>query len=352
MVLPVVPSASPYIDAFHHSIKETPANHANWGPKENQSNSHRAQWPTASVPWIQVGLFSFRISNKFLGISTYCQIKRLRVRETRSGVKAARTIFCCCKEWERLSTGHFTQGGERRCERRWKSDFADSRSKWSFHWRIAFQSSFLSGAAGGILFVLKGGFPQIGIFVKRLISSNNLKPETVDSALPLEQVNFPQWTRHFPQCTRHSLRFHKLDLQCEQDGTPCGWISLENHLRDHQVENASPCYLIENSRFPLNWKDHKLVESITTKFNNQLVHDPESPVMCYALRDPVSVGTFPSPQEGRSRGKAKVVKVKSKCFDACLVIDGSLSYKFNDGTKAIIELLDEDALRTVQLCSL
>ena len=74
--------------------------------------------------------------------------------------------------------------------------------------------------------------------------------------------------------------------------------------------------------------------------------------MCYALRDPVSVGTFPSPQEGRSRGKAKVVKVKSKCFDACLVIDGSLSYKFNDGTKAIIELLDEDALRTVQLCSL
>ena len=105
-------------------------------------------------------------------------------------------------------------------------------------------------------------------------------------------------------------------------------------------------------RFPLNWKDHKLVESITTKFNNQLVHDPESPVMVYSLRDPVSVGTFPSPQEGRSRGKAKVVKVKSKCFDACLVIDGSLSYKFNDGTKAIIELLDEDALRTVQLCSL
>ena len=44
--------------------------------------------------------------------------------------------------------------------------------------------------------------------------------------------------------------------------------------------------------------------------------------------------------------------MKSKCFDASLVIDGSLSYKFNDGTKAVIELLDEDALRTVQLCSL
>ena len=43
------------------------------------------------------------------------------------------------------------------------------------------------------------------------------------------------------------------------------------------------------------------------------------------------------------------IAVKSRCFDACLVVDGSLSYKFNDGTKAIIEILEEDALRTVQL---
>lgn len=108
----------------------------------------------------------------------------------------------------------------------------------------------------------------------------------------------------------------------------------------------------ETTRFPLNWKDHTLVESITNKFNNQLVHDPESPVMVFALRDPVSVGTFPIAGESRSRGKAKLIRVKSKCFDACLVIDGSLSYNFNDGTRAIIELLDEDALRTVQLCAL
>ena len=41
------------------------------------------------------------------------------------------------------------------------------------------------------------------------------------------------------------------------------------------------------------------------------VHDPESPVMGYALRDPVSVGTFPSPAESRSRGKAKVGVITS-----------------------------------------
>jgi len=139
---------------------------------------------------------------------------------------------------------------------------------------------------------------------------------------------------------------------CIATGTgSTSWIFNVNKMAHHAVESLLKI-TFETTRFPLNWKDHKLVESITTKFNNQLVHDPESPVMCYSLRDPVSVGTFPSPQEGRSRGKAKVVRVKSKCFDACLVIDGSLSYKFNDGTKAIIELLDEDALRTVQLCSL
>ncbi len=38
----------------------------------------------------------------------------------------------------------------------------------------------------------------------------------------------------------------------------------------------------------------------------------------------------------------------TRCFDACLVIDGSLSFKFNDGTRAIIEILDEDALRTIE----
>ena len=38
-----------------------------------------------------------------------------------------------------------------------------------------------------------------------------------------------------------------------------------------------------------------------------------------------------------------------RCFDACLVIDGSLSFKFNDGTRAIIEILDEDALRTIEI---
>ena len=63
------------------------------------------------------------------------------------------------------------------------------------------------------------------------------------------------------------------------------------------------------------------------------------------------MGTFPSVTENHPRGVAKRIVVKSKCFDACLVIDGSLSFKFNDGAKAIINILEEDALRTFQLYS-
>lgn len=43
------------------------------------------------------------------------------------------------------------------------------------------------------------------------------------------------------------------------------------------------------------------------------------------------------------------IEVKSRMFDACLVIDGGLSFAFNDGSTAILEINDEDALLTVNL---
>lgn len=109
--------------------------------------------------------------------------------------------------------------------------------------------------------------------------------------------------------------------------------------------------VFEVTKFPVNFKDPRLVEAITSRFNNDLVFDPELNLMAYSLRDPVSAGTFPSSVEKKPRGKAKRIEIKSKCFDACLVIDGSLSYRFNDGTRAIISIHDEDVLRTIQLYS-
>lgn len=92
-------------------------------------------------------------------------------------------------------------------------------------------------------------------------------------------------------------------------------------------------------------RDPKLIERVTTNFNNSLIFDPSKCLMAYTIRDPVVFGTdFNS----KPRGFAKRIEVKSRMFDACLVIDGGLSFVFNDGATAVFEIFDEDALRTVQ----
>ncbi|GFT18310.1 NAD kinase 2, mitochondrial [Nephila pilipes] len=51
----------------------------------------------------------------------------------------------------------------------------------------------------------------------------------------------------------------------------------------------------------------------------------------------------------KPRGFAEKIEIKSRMFDACLVIDGGLSFAFNDGATAILEISDDDALLTVTL---
>ena len=69
--------------------------------------------------------------------------------------------------------------------------------------------------------------------------------------------------------------------------------------------------------------------------------------MVYTIRDPISSYTLPYALEILPRGFATKMEVRSRCFDACLVIDGGLSFSFNDGTVAMLEMHDSDSLRTV-----
>lgn len=62
------------------------------------------------------------------------------------------------------------------------------------------------------------------------------------------------------------------------------------------------------------------------------------------VRDPVYMGNG---FDSDNLGFANEIVVKSRMFDACVVIDGGLSYKFNDGSFAKFELLEEDQLKTV-----
>lgn len=58
--------------------------------------------------------------------------------------------------------------------------------------------------------------------------------------------------------------------------------------------------------------------------------------MAYMIRDPVNNATF---QSVPSRGFATSIRVHSRCYDAYLVIDGNVAYKFNDGTEATMEVV-------------
>lgn len=90
-----------------------------------------------------------------------------------------------------------------------------------------------------------------------------------------------------------------------------------------------------------------MVDKVTATYNDNLALPPDSDQMLYTIRDPVSHSTLPCASVIEPRGLAGKMEIKSRCFDACMVIDGGLSFSFNDGTMVIFEMFDEDALKTV-----
>ncbi|KAK6734796.1 hypothetical protein RB195_018154 [Necator americanus] len=90
--------------------------------------------------------------------------------------------------------------------------------------------------------------------------------------------------------------------------------------------------------------DKKVISDICTKFNQQLIFSPDLRQMAFTVRDPIFNATFPPTVP---RGFAEKILVKSRGYDAHLVVDGGVSYRFNDGAEASIEVHEEDALQTV-----
>lgn len=80
---------------------------------------------------------------------------------------------------------------------------------------------------------------------------------------------------------------------CLATGTgSTSWTFNINKLTHQSVEQLLRI-VYETTHFPVNWKDDRLVEAVTQKFNNEIVFDPADNKMAYTLRDPVSAGTFP-----------------------------------------------------------
>ncbi|MFH4978173.1 hypothetical protein AB6A40_004882 [Gnathostoma spinigerum] len=115
-------------------------------------------------------------------------------------------------------------------------------------------------------------------------------------------------------------------------------------------KNVSKLMEIVSSQLSIElpFKDDGFVGRICDEFNNSLIFPPDCPVMAYSIRDPIFNNTFPSVE---TRGFISTVKIRSRCYDAYLVIDGVVAYRFNDGTGVHLSMHSEDALKTIRLSS-
>lgn len=105
-------------------------------------------------------------------------------------------------------------------------------------------------------------------------------------------------------------------------------------------------YILRRHNVPV---DNVDVAQIADEFNQRLVFLPDDPRLCYSIREEIRCGVWPNPKGLESRQFVNKLFVQSKCLDASLVIDGSISYPFNDGAKVLLETKPEDALVTMLL---
>ncbi|XP_032483235.1 NAD kinase 2, mitochondrial isoform X5 [Phocoena sinus] len=98
-----------------------------------------------------------------------------------------------------------------------------------------------------------------------------------------------------------------------------------------------------NLSLPLN---REFVEKVTNEYNESLLYSPEEPKILFSIREPIANRVFSS---SRQRCFTSKVCVRSRCWDACMVVDGGTSFEFNDGAIASMLISKEDELRTVLL---
>jgi len=122
------------------------------------------------------------------------------------------------------------------------------------------------------------------------------------------------------------------------------WSFNINRLTSQSVKSLFEIY--EKEAGIVMSLDDTLIQRITQRFNDSLIFSPSKPSMAYTVRDPVMFGV----DMKNTRGFANKIEVRSRMFDATVVIDGGLSYKFNDGSFARFEICEEDKLKTI--CSL
>lgn len=126
------------------------------------------------------------------------------------------------------------------------------------------------------------------------------------------------------------------------------WYYNINKLTEQQVQSIVAIINKVTQSTKVRPNDSALIGDITKQFNETLTFPPTEPIMAYSIRDPVD---YASAMSHSHRGYAKRIEVKSRMQNACLVLDGCQFYPFNDGSFALMEMHDEDALKTLYIDS-
>ncbi|XP_037295836.1 NAD kinase 2, mitochondrial, partial [Manduca sexta] len=124
---------------------------------------------------------------------------------------------------------------------------------------------------------------------------------------------------------------------CVTTGTSTSWHFSINCLRTHSVLELMKI-LSEDFGVNLDTRLEKARE-VTERYNEKLMFPPGMGLeqLAYSVREYITFEEWPAPRGLRVRDRAASVQVKSHCSDAGLVVDGSVSFPFNDGTEAQLE---------------
>ncbi|CAH0716925.1 unnamed protein product, partial [Brenthis ino] len=135
---------------------------------------------------------------------------------------------------------------------------------------------------------------------------------------------------------------------CVTTGTgSTSWHYSINCLRTHSVLELMKI-LGEDFNVNMDTSLEKARE-VAERYNQKLMFPPDSEQLAYSVREYITFEEWPAPRGMRARDRASAVRVRSHCTDAGLVVDGSVSFPFNDGTQALLEIHPEDSLMTVHM---
>lgn len=137
------------------------------------------------------------------------------------------------------------------------------------------------------------------------------------------------------------------NIKCSGICVSTGTGSTSWHLSMNRLPVQSVAELLKLLDIDATEEKNSLATVLAEIYNKNLIFPPDDKRMGYTIRDLISAGVWPQPKGIKSRGFADKIEIKSNCFDASLVIDGGVSFSFNDGTIALLEICFEDSLKTV-----